>query len=73
MSQKSDILKCLKKRGFIDDTMARKFYGIRRLAARIMELREHHTIYTEMVEFENRHGHKGRFARYHLERPALQR
>ena len=67
-TQKQEILKCLKKRGWIDQKMASQFYGINRLAARIMELREEYTIFTEMVPFVNRYGHKGKFARYHLQR-----
>ncbi len=64
-SQNTDVLRCLEKRGFIDDVMAREFYGVHRLAARIHELRQKgHEIRTEPVAFKSRHGRKGQFARY---------
>jgi len=70
-SQTSDILKRLKKHGWIDMHVAQKLYGIKALSQRITELRNRgETIYTEMVPFVNRHGRKGKFARYHYARKA---
>ena len=66
-SQTTDVLNRLKQKGWIDLHVARELYGINALSQRVGELkRRGHNIETEMVEFRNRHGRKGKFARYHL-------
>ncbi len=66
-SQTTDVLNRLKKHGWVDMHVARELYGINALSQRVGELkRRGHDIRTEMVPFTNRHGRKGKFARYRL-------
>lgn len=68
-SQNKDILNCLKMNGFITDDMARDQLGVRRLSARIFDLREQgNEIITLICEGKNRHGRNTRFAKYLLKK-----
>ena len=68
-TQNNDVLNCMKIHGFITDDMAREWLGVRRLSARIFDLREQgNEIKTLMCEGKNRHGHHTRFAKYLLEK-----
>ena len=68
-TQNNDVLNCMKANGFITDDMARDQLGVRRLSARIFDLREQgNEIKTLMCNGKNRHGHNTRFAKYLLEK-----
>ena len=68
-TQNNDVLRCLKTRGFITDDIARDEFGVRRLSARIFDLREQgNEIKTVMRNGKNRYGHSTRYAYYFLEK-----
>lgn len=68
MTQKQTILEHLKQHGSITDLEAYRKYAIRRLGARIYDLRdEGYKITTEDTVKKNRFGKKTRFATYILE------
>lgn len=67
LTQCDMIFNHMKVFGAIDDNDARDLYGIRRLPARINDLRkEGHKIQTIMTESKNRFGKTVHFARYIL-------
>lgn len=67
INQCDRVLRHLREFGELSDMDALKEYGIRRLAARIGELREQgHAIDTQMVKGMNRYGEKTRYAVYVL-------
>ena len=69
MSQKETVLKHLQEHGTITDLAAYRLYAIRRLGARIWELRdEGHKIKTENTKEKNRFGKMTVFATYVLEK-----
>ena len=62
------ILMHMKKYGSITQDEAAEEYGIKRLSARICELRDMgHPIKTEMIACKNRRGRISNFAKYSLE------
>jgi hypothetical protein len=61
------VLKHLREHGSISDLEAYQMYAIRRLGARIWQLRQNHNIRTEYVTKPNRYGVKTTFANYVLE------
>lgn len=66
-SQCKLLLKHLKERGSISALEAVERYGIGRLSARIMDLREGgYAIETEMVTAKNRYGKSVTFGKYKL-------
>lgn len=67
-SQCDKILRHLQRFGSIDPIQAIQEYGVLRLAARINDLREVHTIETHLVDTVNRFGDPVRYARYVLAR-----
>ena len=68
MSQKETILKHLKEHGKITDLTAYRLYAIRRLGARIWDLRDDgYIIRTEDTKGKNRFGKITRFATYIFE------
>lgn len=68
MTQKQTILEHLKQHGSITDLEAYKKYAIRRLGARIYDLRdEGYKITSKDTVKKNRFGKKTRFATYVLE------
>ena len=68
MTQRERVLKHLQSKGEISDLQAYQEYGIRRLGARIWELRNAgYSIRTEYVTKPNRYGVKTTFASYVLE------
>lgn len=69
MSQKDKVLQHLQKHGQITDLEAYRDYAIRRLGARIWDLRaEGHKIRTQNTKEKNRFGEVTHFATYILER-----
>ena len=65
------ILMHLKKYGSITHDEAAEEYGIKRLSARIKELRDmDYPIKTEMISCKNRRGNISHFAKYSLEEGA---
>ena len=68
MTQREMILKHLKRYGKITDVQAFNNFGIRRLGARVFELREQgYPILTKMTTKPNRYGKNVSFATYILE------
>lgn len=68
MTQKETVLKHLQEHGSITDLTAYRLYAIRRLGARIWDLRdEGYKIKTENTIEKNRFGKKTMFATYTLE------
>ena len=68
MSQKQMILEHLKEHGSITDLVAYRKYAIRRLGARIWDLRsEGYIITSKETKKKNRFGKETRFATYILE------
>ena len=63
MSQNDQIISHLKRFGSITPMVALRDYGCFRLAARVMELREHYEIDTVMIERDNK-----RYAKYFYKR-----
>lgn len=69
MSQRLRIIEHLRDCGSITDLEAYSEFGIRRLGARIWDLRrDGYDIETEMVEGHNRFGEVTRYAKYTLKR-----
>lgn len=66
MNQTDQVYNHLINQGWITDREADRMYGIRRLAARIHELRESHVINTDIKTVPTRSG-KARIAEYWLE------
>ena len=68
MTQKQQVLNHLQKHGSITDLDAYRVYAIRRLGARIWDLRaEGHKIRTQNTKEKNRFGEVTHFATYILE------
>ena len=68
-TQKERIRAHLRQYGKIDDTQARDRYGIRRLGARIWDLRQEGLpIETIQTHSKNRYGQKVTFATYKIDR-----
>jgi hypothetical protein len=68
ITQYEIVLKHLREHGSISDLEAYQMYAIRRLGARVWELRNAgHSIRTEYVTKPNRYGVKTTFANYVLE------
>lgn len=62
------VLDHMERYGSITHNEAEEIYGIKRLSARICELRENgYAIKTEMVSCRNRRGRVSNFAKYSLE------
>ena len=67
MTQNERVLRHLKEDGSLTSAMAREFYGIERLAPRILELKAAgHNIVSTPEAGTNRYGDECRFARYSL-------
>ena len=67
-SDRELVLMHLQEYGSITQNEADDMYGIKRLSARINELRNMgYAIQTEMVSCKNRRGRVSNFARYYLE------
>ena len=68
ITQKELVLEYLKKNHKITDREAYMEFGIRRLAARVSEIREiGYPVKTVLVTKPNRYGKNTTFAEYHLE------
>ena len=71
LTQCQKILEYMRKYGSITQNEADEEYGIKRLSARINELRNKGCpIKTEMISCKNRRGRTSNFARYSLEEGA---
>ena len=69
MTQKETVLQHLQKHGEISDLTAYRLYAIRRLGARIFDLRkEGYHIKTENTKAKNRFGKNTTFGTYILEK-----
>ncbi len=66
MTQREKILRHLQQFGSITPVEALREYGVMRLAARISELAEDHTIESSIVNGVNRFGERVRYGRYRL-------
>jgi len=72
-SQKEAVLNHLIKYGTITPDEAKEWYGYRRLAPRIGEIRKMGiAIETQEMKFMNRFGHHGEYAKYVLLKPVTQ-
>ena len=68
MTQNERILQHLEKWGSITDRDAYECYGIRRLSARVYDLKHMGHKFSMVIEHgENRYGERTRYARYRLE------
>ena len=66
-NQRERVLEYLQRYGSISDTEARDDLGIRRVGARIFELKGlEHKIVTKMETGRNRFGEKVKYGRYYL-------
>lgn len=66
-NQRERVLEYLQRYGSISDTEARDDLGIRRVGARIFELKDlGHKIVTKMEIGRNRFGEKVKYGRYYL-------
>ena len=64
--QNARILSHMQTKGGITSLEAYNLYGVTRLAARIAELKQTHSIAVERVTVQNRYGDKCRVNRYSL-------
>lgn len=67
ITQRQRVLEHLIRYGSISDLEAYQQYGIRRLGARIWEIRQTRSVRTEYVTKPNRYGVKTTYANYVLE------
>ena len=71
-TQNDRVLNHLVLEGKIDDTIARDMYGIRRLGARIFDLRKMgYKIESETKHVTNRYGRRVTYSEYYLKEVAI--
>lgn len=66
LSQNQKVMNYMMKYGGIGDDEARLHLGVRRLSARIYDLRKDHAIHKIWIKSKNADGKEVRFARYKL-------